>query len=113
MMLVDLKALDQRLRARIAGGIEHPMRLRAAPQEVLQPEHVAAVDAPDDHGTAGAGFEQSDAPQDQRPHDALAEACFLHHQVAEPWSWYDERLDLFDRPGIDQRRPRRQLRQLA
>src|SRR3954451_9398555 len=67
----------------------------------------------DDDGSAGAAFEQSDAPQDQRPHDALAEACFLHHQVAQPWRWYDERLDRFDRPGIDQRRPRRQLLQLT
>ena len=43
MMRVDVKALDQRLGAGIAVGIEHAVRLAVAGEEALQPQHVGAA----------------------------------------------------------------------
>lgn len=113
MVRVDMKPLDQRFRARIGVGIESAMGKSAAPQKALQPQHVAIAGRADDDRPAGAAFEQADAAQDQRPHDALAEIGLLHHQIAQAPRGDDDRLDRLDRLGIDQRRPVRQLRQLA
>ena len=47
--------------------------MAVAPQEALQPQHVAAAGASDDDRPARAGLEQPHAAQDQRAHDGLAE----------------------------------------
>ena len=73
---IDMEALDQRFGFGIDVGVEQLMRMAVAAQKALQPQHVAIVGAADDDRAAGAGFEQPDAAEDQRPHDALAELGF-------------------------------------
>lgn len=113
MVRVDMKMPDQRFRAWIAVGIERPVRLAAAAQKPLQPQRVAIAGRADDDRPARAAFQQTDAAQDQRPHDPLAEACLLHHQVAQPLRGNDEGLDRLFGLGIDQRRTAGKLRKLA
>ena len=89
------------------------MRLAVAGEKPLQAQHVGMAGAADDDRPAGAAFQQPDAAQDQRPHDALAEIGLLHHQVAQPVRGNDEAFDRLEGLGIDQRRAGGKLRQLA
>ena len=68
-----MEALDQRPGFRVGLGVERLMRMAVAAEKALQAKHVAVVGAADDDRPAGAGLEQSDAPQDQSAHDPLAE----------------------------------------
>ncbi len=110
---VDVEALDQRLRLRIGLGIERLVRMAVAGQETLQPQHVAVLGAADDHRPAGPGLDQADAAQDQGAHDALAELGLGDEQRPQPLGRDDQGFHRALRVGIDQRRPARQLRQLA
>ena len=79
-----MEALDQRLGLGVDVGIEQLLRMTVAAQKALQPQHVAIVGAADDDRAAGAGLQQPDAAEDQRPHDALAELGFGNQQGAQP-----------------------------
>ena len=64
-------------------------------------------------GPLRAAFQETHAAQDERPHDALAEAGLLDHQVAQSSRGDDERLDRLDGLGGHERGPFGELRQLA
>jgi hypothetical protein len=108
-----VKALDQGLGVRIGIGIESQMRMAVAAQKALQPQHVGMPGSSDDHRAAGAGFEEADAAQDQRAHDALAEFRLGDQQRAQSIGLDDQRLDGPARNGVDQGRPAGKLRELA
>ena len=108
-----LKPFDQRLPARIGGRVEPLVRVAVAGEEPFEPQHVAIVGAADNDRAARADLKQADTAQDQRPHDALAELRFRDQQVAQPARRDDKRLDGLFRHGVNQRRPARELRQLA
>lgn len=65
------------------GGVDDVMRMSVAAQEHLQAQQVRRIGAADQHRAAGAGFDQGDAAQDQRPNDALAEIRFRDDQRAQ------------------------------
>ena len=92
---IDVEALEQRLRLDVGFGIERFVRRAVAGEKAFQPEHVAVFRGADDHRPADAGFEQSDAAQDQRPHHALAKLGFGDHQRAHPLRRKDQNLDWF------------------
>ena len=58
-------------------------------------------------------FDQADAAQDQRAHDPLAELGLGDQQGAQPVGRDRDRLDVGQRLRVDQRRPARQLGELA
>ena len=108
-----MEALDQRPAARVLVWIECLERMAVAPQEALQSQHVAAAGASDDDRSAGAALEQSDAAQDQRAHDALAELGLGDEQRAQLLGRNDQRLDRLRSMRVDQCRARRQRGKLA
>jgi hypothetical protein len=110
---IDMKAFDQRLCFGIGFGIEQLMRMTVAAQKTLQPQHVAILGPADDDRSAGAGFEQAHAAQDQCAHDALAEIGLRDKQRAQPVRLDDQRLHGFLGRGVDQPRPSGHLRQFA
>ena len=67
----------------------------------------------DDDRPAGGAFQQADAAQDQGAHDALAEICLLHHEVAQSLGGNDQRLDRLARLDVDKRGPGGKLREFA
>ena len=68
---------------------------------------------PDQERTRDAALEQSDAAQDQRAHDALAELGFRDEDVAQSRRWHDQRLDRLRRARVYERRPTGELVQLG
>ena len=66
-----------------------------------------------DDDRPGAGFDQPDPPQDQRAHDPLAQIGLGDQQRAQPIRRDGHRLDIGQRLLVDQRRPARQLGELA
>jgi len=64
---------EERRRLVIVGGIEHPMRAGVASEKPLHAYQVGTHGRADQDGTPGAGLDQADAAQDERPHDPLAE----------------------------------------
>ena len=64
-------------------------------------------------GPVWSGFQQADAAQDQRAHDALAQLGFLHQHIAQPARRHHHGFDLAFGDGIHQRGAVGQLRQLA
>jgi hypothetical protein len=75
----------------------------------LQAHHVRARFGPDEYRAAGASFDQGDAPQDQRAHDAFAELGLLDHHGTQIFRRNEQRLHVAGRMHVDQRRPARQL----
>ena len=49
------------------------MWMRVATKKVFKPEHVAIVRSPNNHRSAGPGFNKPYTTQDQGTHDPLAE----------------------------------------
>ena len=110
---IDVEALDQRLRLRIGLGVQSLTRMAVAREKALEAEHIAARGIADDHRPAGSGLEQTDATQDQGAHDALPELRVGDQQRAEPVRRNDQGVYRFERVGIHQSPPARQLRQFA
>ena len=95
---------DQLTRLRIDLGIEHVMRLAVATEKGLQADDVVRCRRADQDRAAGAGLDQADAAQDQRPHDALAELRLGHQQPAQGLGLDHERLDIAFGVAVDQGR---------
>jgi len=108
-----LETVHQRGGAAIGEGIQHAMGIAVAGEEIVQPQHVGMAGRADDHRPGGAGLQQSDAAQDQRPHQPLAQFGFLHQHVAQRLAGQDQGVDILRCLGIDQGRAVGQLRQLA
>jgi hypothetical protein len=89
------------------------MRMPIADKESFEPQHVAIVDAADDHGPTGTRLDQPDPAQDQGAHDPLAQFGLFHQKIAQPARRNDECLDGLPGVGIHQTRPIRQLGKLA
>src|SRR5262245_54950053 len=89
------------------------MGMAVAPEKFLEPEHVAATRVTDDDRPGEASFEKSDASQDERAHDALAELGFGHQDVAQAARSDHENLDRFHRHRVDQRGTAGELRKLT
>ena len=100
---LDAEALDQSPRAGIAARIEHLVRLSIALQESGQPKHITVAGAADDQRTRDAALNQTDAAQDQRAHDALAELGLRDENVAQPGGRDDERFDRLHGARVHQR----------
>ncbi len=81
---LDMKFFDQRAGAGIGLGVEPLMRVAVARKKPFQPQHVRVAFAPDDHGAARAGFQQTHAAQDKRAHDPLAQIGIFHQNIAQP-----------------------------
>ena len=64
-------------------GIQRAMGMAVAAEKILQPQHVAGAERPDQDGTGLARLQQADTAQDQGAHDALAQHGFLHQHVAQ------------------------------
>ena len=79
---IDMEAFDQRFGFGVDVGVEQLLRLTVAAQEDLQSQHVAVVGMADDDRAAGAGFQKTDAADDQRTHDPFAELGLGNHQGA-------------------------------
>ena len=77
---VDVEAIDQRLGFRIGLGIEPLTRVAGAPEEALQPKHIAILGASNNHRSACAGLKQPDATQNQGAHDPLPKVRFRNQQ---------------------------------
>ena len=56
-------------------------------------QDIAVVGPADDHRAAETAFDQRDAPQDESPHDALAQIRFLHHEIAQARRGNHDRFD--------------------
>ena len=108
-----MEALDQRLRLGIGVGIEPLVRMAVAGQETLSRSTSPLSAWPTITGPPAPGLQQADAAQDQRAHDALAQLGLRHQQRAQAFRRDDQGFHRALRVGIDQRRPARQLRQLA
>jgi len=89
------------------------MRLAVAPQEVLQRQQRGRLRLADEDRTAGAGFDQGHAPQDQRAHDALAQVGLGDDQRAQLLRWNQQHLDVVERLAVDERRAPGQLADLG
>ena len=81
---VDVEALDQRFRLRIGLRVQRSMRMAVAAEKILEPKHIAAFRATDDHRSAGARLEQADTAQDQGAHNPLAKLRLRDQQGAKP-----------------------------
>src|SRR3954469_10069219 len=89
------------------------MRLTVATQKVLQAQHVRIIDRSDNDRAARSAFEQADTAQNQGAHDALAEVCLLHHQVAQSIGGNDQRVDRLARLNVNKGGASRKLREFA
>ena len=110
---LDAEALDQRPRAGVAVGIERLVRLTVARQESRQPEHAGVAGGADDQRARETALQQTDAAQDERAHDALAELGLHDENVAQALRRDHDRLDRLHRMRVHQRRPAGELVQLA
>ena len=90
---IDVEAFNQRLRLIIGLWIEQLMRMTVMTEKALQPEHIGAVGATDNDRTAGSGFKQPDAAEDQSTHDPLAKLSFGNQQRTQPLRCDDQGLD--------------------
>src|SRR5262249_26053741 len=63
--------------------------------------------------SAAAGLEQADTPQDQRPHDPLAELGLLDQEIAEPTRRDDDRGAVGAGDAVHECGPPGELRELA
>ncbi len=54
--------------------------MAVAPEEALQPKHIAILGASNNHRSTCAGLKQSDATQNQGAHDPLAKLRFRNQQ---------------------------------
>ena len=79
------------------------MRKTVAAEKILQARHACRIRRPDQHRSADAALNQTDAAQDQRAHDALAEIGFRHQQGAQPVRRDQQRLDVTLGAAVDQR----------
>src|SRR6516225_9024471 len=110
---IEVEALDKRLGFRVGVGIKSLVRMAIAGKETLQPDDIPVLRRADDHGAAGSSLDQTYPAKNESAHNALAKFRFRHEQRSKPFGCDDERLYQALRVGIDQRRPARQLRQLA
>ena len=78
-----------------------------------QAEHIAVLGAADDHRPARAGLEQSDATQDQRAHDPLAQFGLGHEQCPKPVRRNKQGLHRPLRVSVHEGGSSRELRQFA
>jgi hypothetical protein len=108
-----VKAIDQRLGLWIGLGVETLTRMSIAPEKALEPEHIAILSAADDYGPTGACLQQTNTPENQGAHDALAELGFCNQEGPQLVGRDDQRVDRCSRVGVHQRRPARELRQFT
>src|SRR4029077_8844047 len=110
---IDVEAFDQHLRLIIGFWIEQLNRMTVTTEKALKPEHIGAVGAADDDWTAGAGFEEPDAAEDQSTHDPLAKFGFGNQKRTQSLRRNDQSLDRLLGDSARQRRPPRQLGQFT
>ncbi len=78
---------------------------RCALRKFCRRKHVRRLRAADQHGAARAGFDQPDAAQDQRAHDAFAEVRLGDDQRAQLLGRHQQRLDVLVGVRVDERGP--------
>ncbi len=94
-------------------GIEHAVRMAVGGQEALQRVDAAVAARADDDRAAGILFDQADAAQDQRAHDALAQVGVRDEQRAQRVGRYHQHFDVALGHAVAQRRAAGQLRHFA
>ena len=105
--------LGHHVRRLVASGMHDVVRVAVALEERLQAQHVRRLRVADDHGSTHAGFDERDAAQDQRAHDALAQIGFGDDQRAQLIRRNQKRLDLIVRLSVHHRLPPGKLRNLG
>ena len=81
---------------------------RCAPGS-LQPDHIRTGFGTNQNRAAGAGLDQDDTTQDQRPHDSFAEVGLFDHQGAQIFRRNKQRYCIPDGVNVDECRLARQL----
>jgi hypothetical protein len=110
---IDVKAFDQGFGTCIVLGIEQLMRMTVAAQKALKPQDVAIFRAAHDYGPTGACFQQSNTPENQGTHDALAQLRFCNQESPQSVGRDDQGFNRISRVSIHERGPACQLRQFA
>src|SRR5262249_1078221 len=82
-------------------------------KKILEAQKLRRLWPADQHRAAGAGFDQSNATQDQRAHDPLAKVRLGDDQRAQLLGWHEQRLDIIVRMSVNERRTTRQRSALA
>ena len=98
-------ALDEGRRITVAGGIEHLAWIAVAGHEALQTDHVGMGFGTDQDRAACARLDQHDAPENERPHDPVAQCGFGDHQGPQVFGRNEQRLHTVNGMNIDQRWP--------
>jgi hypothetical protein len=110
---VDMETLDQCLGVRIGLGVQPLVGMAIAPEKTFKPKHIPILRTSHDDRSAGAGFKEADATENQRAHNALAKLCLADQQCAQLVRRDDQGFDLVLRVRIDESGSARKLRQLA
>ena len=98
---------------RIGIWIDRGMRMSVAGQETLQAQHVGVFRRAHENGSAAGAFDQGNAAQDQRAHDAFADFGLADQQGAQLLRPQQQRAHIGARDVVHQRRAAAQLRNLA
>src|SRR5690349_9887182 len=94
-------------------GVQPLVRMAITAEKTFKPEHIPILRTTYDDRSAGAGFKETDATENQRAHNALAKLGLRNQQCAQLLRRYDQRLNRALRVRIDESRPAPELRQLA
>ena len=89
------------------------MRMAVAAEKTGKPKYIAVLGAADNHRSAGAGLEQTDAPQDQGAHDPLPQFRFRDQQCPQLVRWDSQGFHWRPCVSIHQRWSAGQLSQFA
>ncbi len=85
------------------------VRIAVPGEKALESDHVRGACRADQHGAGRAALQEGDAPQNERPHDALAEIGFGDQESTQAFGRDQQGLDVALRRSVDKRRARRQL----
>ena len=105
--------LEKRGGVAVLRGIDNLMRTGVAAQEILQSLQLWRFRPPDQHRAACAGFDQPDATEDQRTHNALAKIRLGDDESAQLRRRHQKGLDILLGMPVHQRVAAGKLRDLG
>ena len=79
----ELETVEEPAGVRIDLGVEQAVRVAVAHQEALEAQGIAAVPGPDQHDGAMRVPNEPDPPEDEGPHDDLADVRLAGHQTTK------------------------------
>src|SRR4051794_38755484 len=84
------------LRVPVDGRIKHRMRMAIPREKSLQAHHISRAGKPNQARATPASFDESDAPKNQRAHDALTEFCLGDDYCAQRWRIDQQRFNMVE-----------------